>query len=389
MKKSRQLLSIVIVFFWASEYCHVPYFTPYLNMLGFSVTAIGFMVGTYGFTQMIVRIPLGIFTDVAGAYKGVVLAGTLFTTLSSFGLIFAKSMWFVVFCRFLAGIAASTWIAFTVLYSAYYQAEEGVQAMANVQGFNNGGKLLAFALGTITASIWGYRVPLVMSFLTGLIAVFFALQLKTIPIRREPMQIKHIVGVFCNPSVLLPSFFAIVMQLILHATVFSFTSTVAENLGASAFEIGLNTSLFTVIQVLAAGFVGKKLVKRIGEKLSIVLGFVCLAVYCLLVAAAGSIWVLYLAQLICGIGNLLLFSILAAMAIRYIPQENKSTAMGLFQALYGIGMTIGPLLISRLAAAADYRLAYLVLAGISGAALLLAAVSLPWLAHHMEGKKVQ
>ena len=200
MKKSRQLLSIVIVFFWASEYCHVPYFTPYLNMLGFSVTAIGIMVGTYGFTQMIVRIPLGIFTDVSGKYKAVVVMGTVFTTVSSFGLIFAESMWFVMFCRFLAGIAASTWISFTVLYSAYYQAEEGVQAMANISAFNNGGKLLAFVLGTITANFWGYRVPLIMSFLTGLVAIAFAVGLKTIPIRREPMQISHIVGVFKNPA---------------------------------------------------------------------------------------------------------------------------------------------------------------------------------------------
>ena len=127
MKKSRQLLSIVIVFFWASEYCHVPYFTPYLTLLGFSMTAIGFMVGVYGFTQMIVRIPLGIYTDVSGSYKGVVVMGTLFTTVSSLGLIFAQNMWFVILCRFLAGIAASTWIAFTVLYSAYYEAEEGVK----------------------------------------------------------------------------------------------------------------------------------------------------------------------------------------------------------------------------------------------------------------------
>lgn len=81
MKKSRQLLSIVIVFFWASEYCHVPYFTPYLTLLGFSMTAIGFMVGVYGFTQMIVRIPLGIYTDVSDSYKGVVVMGTLFTTV--------------------------------------------------------------------------------------------------------------------------------------------------------------------------------------------------------------------------------------------------------------------------------------------------------------------
>ena len=389
MKKSRQLLSIVIVFFWASEYCHVPYFTPYLTPLGFSMTAIGLMVGVYGFTQMIVRIPPGIYTDVSGSYKGVVVMGTLFTTVSSLGLIFAQSMWFVIFCRFLAGIAASTWIAFTVLYSAYYEAEEGVKAMANIQAFNNGGKLLAFALGTITATFWGYRVPLVMSFLTGLVAIVFAIQLKTIPIRREPMQISHIVGIFKNPSVLLPSFFAIIMQMILHGTVFSFTSTVAEQLGASAFEIGLNTSLFTVIQVVAAGFVGGKLVKKLGEQRSVLLGFLLLALHSLLVAVAPNVWVLYLAQILCGLGNLLLFSILAAMAIRYIPQENKSTAMGLFQALYGIGMTIGPLLLSNMVAAWNYRTAYLVFGAIAVVSLILAAVTLPMLAHRMEGKRAQ
>ncbi len=66
IKRSRQILSLTIVFFWASEYCHAPYFTPYLQTLGFAATTIGFITGTYGFTQMLVRIPLGMFTDATG-----------------------------------------------------------------------------------------------------------------------------------------------------------------------------------------------------------------------------------------------------------------------------------------------------------------------------------
>ena len=158
---------------------------------------------------------------------------------------------------------------------------------------------------------------------------------------------------------------------------------------ASAFEIGLNTSLFTVIQVVAAGFVGGKLVKKLGEQRSVLLGFLLLALHSLLVAVAPNVWVLYLAQILCGLGNLLLFSILAAMAIRYIPQENESTAMGLFQALYGIGMTIGPLLLSNMVAAWNYRTAYLVFGAIAVVSLILAAVTLPMLAHRMEGKRAQ
>ena len=45
IKQSRRILGIVTVFFWASEYCHVPFFTPYLNTLGLTSTVIGFLVG--------------------------------------------------------------------------------------------------------------------------------------------------------------------------------------------------------------------------------------------------------------------------------------------------------------------------------------------------------
>ncbi|MDD6213502.1 MAG: MFS transporter [Clostridiales bacterium] len=379
MKRSRKLLSIVIVFFWASEYCHVPYFTPYLTMLGFGASAIGIMAGTYGFTQMLVRIPLGIATDITSGYRYVVIMGTVFTTVSSFGLMFATSSVLIVFCRFLAGVAASTWLAFSVLYSAYYDPSEGVQAMTNINVFNNGGKLLAFVLGTIVATIWGYKWPLLISFLTGVVAVIFALQLKEVPIKKEPMKLTALAGTFCNPGVLVPAFFAIILQMVIQGTAFSFTSTVAEMLGASRMEIGINTSLFTVVQVLAGGWLGKHFTPKLGTTRSVGAGFFCLAASCGLVAIAPNIWFLFLAQIIGGVGNILLMSILMALAIKMVPVENKSTAMGLFQALYGIGMTAGPVLIGHLVDGCGYHAAYLLFAAVCLASLVLALVLLPML----------
>ena len=183
-RRSRQMLSITIIFFWASEYCHAPYFTPYLQQLGFTAQIIGFITGAYGFTQMLVRIPLGMATDATGGYRRAILMGTIFTTVSSFGLIFATDLVPILLCRVLAGMAASTWLAFTVLYNAYYKAEESVQAMTNVNAFNNAGKLIAFAIGMVTSSIWGYKVPLWGSFFTGCVAIVFALRLKPIQLRR-------------------------------------------------------------------------------------------------------------------------------------------------------------------------------------------------------------
>ena len=157
MKRSRLLLSVTIIFFWASEYCHSPYFTPYLQTLGFTAELIGIMTGIYGFTQTFVRIPMGIITDVTGCYKKTILVGTVFTTVSSFGLIFSTSFASILLCRMLAGIAASSWLAFTILYAAYYEADESVTAVTNVNAYNNTGRFLAFILGTITASLWATR----------------------------------------------------------------------------------------------------------------------------------------------------------------------------------------------------------------------------------------
>ena len=158
-KISRRLLCFAMVFFWASEYCHAPYFTPYLEDLGFSAEIIGIIVGMYGFTQIFAKIPLGVVTDAFSSYKATILFGTLCTTISSFGLMFATTFWPIVICRILAGLAASTWPAFTVLYNGYFRDDESVTAMANVHGFNNGGKLLAFTLGILTATRWGFKIP--------------------------------------------------------------------------------------------------------------------------------------------------------------------------------------------------------------------------------------
>ena len=376
IKRSRQLLSLTIVFFWASEYCHAPYFTPYLQTMGFTAELIGILTGAYGFTQMLVRIPLGIVTDTAGCYKKTILMGTVFTSLSSFGLMFATHFVTIFICRVLAGIAASSWLAFTILYAAYYRAEESVQAVTSANAFNSAGKLLAFVLGLTTATLWGYKVPLLCSFLTGVAAIVCAALLKPIKLKHEGFQLSHVVRALTHPAVLRSAFFAILVQLFLQGTVFSFTSSVAKELGANSFEIGLNTLLFTIVQVAAAGFIGKKVLKKLSIVLAVTIGFALCFACCLLVAFAQNMWYLYAAQIIAGASTLALNSVLMAMIVRYIPQENQSTAMGLFQALYGIGMTIGPVLTGAVSGTHGFGAAYLTIGGVMLAATLLAPLLL-------------
>lgn len=375
---SRQMLSFTIMFFWASEYCHAPYFTPYLQTLGFAATTIGFLTGAYGFTQMCVRIPLGMATDAFGSYRQTILLGTVLTTLSSFGLIFATDLVPILICRVLAGLAASTWLAFTVLYNAYYKAEESVQAMTNVNAYNNAGKLIAFVIGMVTSSIWGYKVPLVGSFLTGLVAIFFALRLKPIQLKRESFQLSHVVSTIKTPAVLVAALFAIVMQFFMQGTVFSFTSAVAKEIHASAFEIGLATVLYTVVQVAGAGLIGKKLLTRLNMAQSVTIGCVLLAISGAMVGLSTTMWTIYLGQMVAGVGNLILSAVLMSMVVRYIPQERHSTAMGLYQAIYGLGMSAGPVVVGRLVSSGTFSSAYLIVAGMMAVSALVAPFLVGW-----------
>ncbi|MCR5732153.1 MAG: MFS transporter [Sphaerochaetaceae bacterium] len=373
-KRSLRILSLTIIFFWASEYCHVPYYAPYLSSLGFAATMIGIITGIYGFTQLIVRIPMGIITDMKSSYKATILIGTGFTTLSSLGLIFAKSAPSILFFRMLAGIAASTWLAFTVLYNAYYRESEAVTAMTNVNAFNNAGKLIAFFLGLVTARLFGYRFPLVCSFLTGLVALILALNLKPIQMKRESFKLEHITSVITNPAVLVASLFGIVLQGYTQATVFSFTSAVSKELGANAIEIGITTLLYTFVQVVSAPYLGKKLLNRIPRSVSLLLGFLLLSLSALLVAFAPSVKLIYIAEILAGVGNLILVSMLMAIIVSHIPQEKQSTAMGFYQAIYGIGMASGPVMVGAIVQRSGYRSAYLTVTAICMLSALLSFI---------------
>ena len=57
------LFCLVTSLFWFSMYTYVPVLTSYIESLGASHKMAGAIIGSYGFVQMILRIPLGILSD--------------------------------------------------------------------------------------------------------------------------------------------------------------------------------------------------------------------------------------------------------------------------------------------------------------------------------------
>lgn len=346
--RGKLLLETAIVLFWASEYCHVPYFTPYLNSLGLDAALVGAVVACYGLTQMLVRIPLGIVTDLSGAYKTVIVLGLVFTTVSSLGLFLTKNVALIFLCRVLAGMASSTWIATTVVYMIYFSETEQVAATARLNALNNGGKLLAFALGGVAAVLLGYRATLFMSFAAGLLGLLLIPFWTPVEIRRTPMSLSRVGAVLRSPKVLIPSLFMAVQQLVLHATVFSFTSAIAKTVGASSAMLSILSVVFTVVQIFAVGLVSSPLVTNAPRGRVIALGFTMLAGYLLILGGATGVWPILFGQAVAALGSALLASLLLAQCVEGSDVGERSTVVGVFQAVYGLGMTVGPLWMGKL-----------------------------------------
>lgn len=346
-RTARRLLEVAVVFFWASEYCHAPYFTPYLHSLQIGSTLVGIIISCYGFTQMLVRIPLGIFTDTTGAYKKIITVGLFCTTVSSLGLFLTTNFVGILLFRMLAGVAASTWIATTVVYMAMFSEAESVRASARLNALNNGGKLLAFVLGGAAATLLNYRITLFMSFAVGLVGLV-VMPFVTVPaIRRTLLSLSRLGAVFTDKRILIPSLLMAVQQMILHSTVFSFTSNLAESRGAAAWMLSLLSAVFTAVQILSARIIGGKRFQAIDRHAAILFGFALQFVYLAVLALAPGAWVILAGQVVCAFGGAILASLLLAECVSHVSQGERSTVVGVYQAVYGLGMTIGPMLFGR------------------------------------------
>ena len=86
-KRNERLMLTAIFLFWFSVYTYPSFLTTYVtNTLGAAKVMAGMIVGSYGLTQMLLRIPLGILSDVMKKRKLFVVIGFVLSIGSSAGL---------------------------------------------------------------------------------------------------------------------------------------------------------------------------------------------------------------------------------------------------------------------------------------------------------------
>lgn len=332
----------VIFLYWSSMYVYVPILPVYARELGASLTIVGLLVGAYGFSQMILRLPLGIFSDRTGQRRIFLSAGFIAAGLGALGLGLAPTVEWMIVARGIVGVAAATWVTSTVLFTAYFPPRQVARAVG-ILSFSAGmSSLISTTVGGQVAEWVGPQMTFLSGTaiaLIGFVLTFFVVEHRGAT--RAPPTGAAIVATMTVPTLLLVSITASLSQYAAWAATYAFVPIQAALLGASRADLGILTGVSLALQTIAALWIAI-LGNRVAPRTLILAGLALMAASIAVVPAIGDLTLLIVCQAIGGAGRGFAQTSLMSEAVRAVDPERRATAMGVFQAVYAVGMFVGP-----------------------------------------------
>lgn len=157
-------------------------------MIQTSTSFIGIIIGSYGISQMVLRLPVGLLANYRNKHKMIMLIGSLSSGCASlFRIIFNNGIGFLIGNLF-SVFASAMWISFMVLYMSFYPKDQQTKAISSIIVANNLGMLLEFITSTLLYEKIGMQMICLLSVVSEIISALFISLLpkeKTQPIKKK------------------------------------------------------------------------------------------------------------------------------------------------------------------------------------------------------------
>lgn len=364
-------------------YIYVPILTPFLEDRGLPLGTIGLIVGSYGLTQVLIRFPLGLYSDRLSRRKPFLFAGMAAGLVSCALFLYVGGWAGPLAGRLVAGICASTWVPFTVLYASYYPPAQSGKAMSTLSFLTVVGQLGGMVASGYLASVGGWNAAfaagIIIAAAGGLLVVFVrepqlgaaaatAASSPAPAAGRRPFALLR-----SSPQLLIVSLLSLLAHCVLFITMFGFTPLQALAYGASKNGLTWLVVCFMVPHALVSLWTGRYIAPRFGTRRVLAVGFLLAALCTALIPASGGYAGLLVTQAFNGIAQGLYLPLLLGLAIRDISPAERATAMGFYQSVYAIGMFAGPYLAGWLNAGGGLKAGFAF-----GAAAAVVAAGLAW-----------
>lgn len=357
MSQNTKLL-VIIALFWFAQYIYVPNTAPYLLAQKVTADFVGIIVGVYGGVQMSLRFPMGILADWLGKHKLIIIVGCAFSGGASVVRILESTGNGFLIANIMSGVASSLWVSFMLLSTKYITSDRMQTQIGYLFAANNFGIMLAFITSAVCFEGFGMDFLCLCSALSGALAMLLAMSLKeddpAYAHLHEPPESKHrplvadLIKVAKRKRIWFFAFLASIQQGVTMTTIMSFSNEAALRIGGSSYEMGLMTIVFILFNVISSYYSGKPPFTRISQGFLVSSALFLLAAYCFLSVMVTHIYLLIIIQVFLGWSFGFVFTIATSEAIVGVEHYRRSSAIGLFQALFAIGMTTVPIIAGRI-----------------------------------------
>jgi len=337
----------------------MPTLPVYVQSKTGNLALVGVILSMYGLWQAVVRLPLGIVVDWLGWRKPFVVVGFVLAGLGAVVTGIANDASGLLIGRTITGLAAGVWVVLVVAFSGLFPADEAVRASALLALVASFARMLATGATGWLDELGGYSLAFFLAGGAAALAIMIVLPIRE---RRRTPQMPSVRGIgrlVLRRDVLYPSLLNAVSQYSNWAVTFGFLPILAKQLGATdivqSILVAMNIGLVTLGSLTTTA-----MVRRIGVRPLLYVSFLLMSFGIGELAFASSLFVVFFAQLCMGLAQGIGYPLLMGMSIEQVAEEERTTAMGLHQAVYAIGMFSGPWLSGILADAMGLRPMFLI-----------------------------
>ena len=360
------LYILVALLFWISLYLYLPTLPSYIEGKSGSLAIVGVVLAQYGLWQALIRFPVGIAAGWLGRRKPFILVGIALAGLGAWVMGSAQGTGGLFVGRAITGLAAGTWVPLTVAFSSLFPPQQAIRASAILTFVASAGRVVGTGVNGPLHEFGGYFLVFNGAVLVAVLSLLMSLPIreKGHPSRRlSPRSVGQIIT---RRDVLVPSMLSALLHYVDWGFTYGFIPILAGNLGASSVTVSLLVSthlaLITVMSLVTAA-----IAERVGARRLASVAFLLQSAGIGLAAVAPSLALIFAAQVALGVAQGLGYSVLMGLSIRDVDDRDRTTAMGLHQSVYALGMFAGPWLSGILADALGLRPMF----GVSAAAWLV------------------
>ena len=324
-------------------FMQLPVIATYSDSLGATAALVGATVGMYSAANLLGNLGAGVLLDRMDR-KRLVIAGMLLTAASLYVYVLVESPMQLLLLRGFHGLSAGVLAPGAFAMLGERSSGERVRSMGMSGSLIAVSAVLGPPLAGIIRDELGFEAVFATSATLMLMAaaMFWTMVPGTSRSPEEPPEERQPVSTLARNGVLIRVYWSVLVMTFGIGVLVSHLPIVIDAVGGSARLSGIAFSTFSVVAIVVMVSPLQRTLDDRSRGVTLVSGLLCLGLSTLTLAVYnGSVYAVFPAMVVFGLGFGLLFPSLSASVSEQAGSNRGGTAFGIFYAVYSLGVFVG------------------------------------------------